>query len=126
MQGVDQADVPRGPLGAEVRLFGEERIQRRGVEARGRGDDRGHHLVADDLVGDRVDRDLADPGVPSEDALDGGGGEVLAVDPQPVVAPAGEVEEPLGVAIAEVAGPVPAVAGGFRGRLAQRPPRPPD
>ena len=46
-----------------------------------------------------------------QDALDGRGGEVLAVDAQPVARPPGEVEEAGVVAVAEVAGPVPAVAG---------------
>ncbi len=45
-----------------------------------------------------------------EDALDGRRGEVLAVDPQPVVVASSEVEEIVLVAVGEVAGPVPAVA----------------
>src|SRR6266511_3604490 len=41
-----------------------------------------------------------------QDPLDGGGGEVLAVDPQPLEVAPGEVEVARVVAVAEVAGPV--------------------
>ncbi len=70
----------------------------------------GHHLVADDRVGHGVDRGQHHVGVALEDLLDRGGGEVLAVDPQPVVVPAPEVEEVVLVPVGEVPGPVPAVA----------------
>ena len=42
--------------------------------------------------------------------FDGPGGEVLAVDAQPLVRPAGEEEPAVGVAVGEIAGPVDAVA----------------
>ena len=48
--------------------------------------------------------------MPLEDALDGCGGEVLPVDPQPVEVPAAEVEEVVLVAVGEIPGPVPPVA----------------
>ena len=70
----------------------------------------GHHdAVADRVVGDGVDGDRPHVGVAGDDRLHRAGGEVLAVDPQPFVRPAGEVEPAVGVAIGEVAGPVGAV-----------------
>src|ERR1700722_13939787 len=47
------------------------------------------------------------------DGLDRAGGEVLRVDAPPVTVPAGEVEEAVGVDVAEVARPVPALAQSF-------------
>ena len=52
--------------------------------------------------------------VPEQDPLDGCGGEVLAVDAEPVAGAAGEVDEAVGVAVGEVAGPVHAVAASAR------------
>ena len=49
-----------------------------------------------------------------EDALDRRRREVLAVDPDPVAGAAREPEEAVGVAVREVAGPVPAVARPLR------------
>src|SRR5205807_6121696 len=46
-----------------------------------------------------------------QEAFDGRSGEVLAVDPQPVVCAAGEVDESLAAAVSEVAGPVDGMAG---------------
>ena len=108
---VRDADEARHPLGREVRLRGEERDEPVGVE---RGAvvqvQRDHHLVAD--LGRRhgVDRGEHDVGVPRDHLLDRRGREVLAVDPQPVGVAPGEVEEAGVVAVAEVAGPVHAVA----------------
>ena len=50
------------------------------------------------------------PGIPADDALDGAGREVLAVDPEPVVVAAREPQPSVVVDVAEVARPVPAVA----------------
>ena len=69
-----------------------------------------HDPVADGIVGHRVHRDRAHVGMTGDDRLDGRGGEVLAVDAQPFVRPAREVEPAVGVAVREVARPVPAVA----------------
>ncbi len=93
----------------EVGLLGQEGGEPGAVEAAGPGHDRGHDLVAHHLVGHGVDGHLADVGVAGQDALDRRGGEVLAVDPQPLEAPAGEVDEAVGVEVGEVAGPVDAV-----------------
>ena len=74
-----------------------------------------HHPVADRIVGHGVDRDRAHVGVAGDDRLDRAGGEVLAVDPQPVVRPAGEEQPAVGVAVGEVARPVGAVAEALAG-----------
>ena len=71
---------------------------------------RDHHLVADVDRRHRVDRGEHDVGMAGEHQLDRRGREVLAVDAQPVASAAGEVEEAVLVAVAEVAGPVHAVA----------------
>ena len=68
------------------------------------------HVVADVGVGHGVDRREGDVGMPGQDPLDRAGGEVLPVDPQPVAVAPGEVEEARVVAVAEVAGPVHALA----------------
>ena len=76
----------------------------------GRELDRGHHAVAGVGVGHAVHRAQEHAREPHQDALDRRAGEVLAVDADPVGAAAREVEEAVVVAVAEVAGPVPAVA----------------
>ena len=108
----------RPPLRAEVGLLVEEPVERVAVEL-GAGDelDRHHHPVADGIVGHGVHREAAHVGVAGDDRLDRRGGEVLAVDAQPLVRPAGEVEPAVGVAVGEVARPVPAVAEARLGRL---------
>ena len=73
--------------------------------------ERHHHLVAGAAVGHRVHGHAVDRLVALQDPLDRCGGEVLAVDPEPVAGPAGEVEDAVLVPVPEVAGPVPAVAG---------------
>ena len=89
----------------------EELVEGGGVEGRAVPQlEADHHPVADRVVGHGVDRDRADVGVAADDRLDRPGREVLAVDPQPVVRPAGEVEPAVGVAVGEVARPVGAVA----------------
>ena len=77
--------------------------------------DRHHDLVAGARrgVGDGVDGGHRQVGMARDDRLDRAGGEVLRVHPQPVSVPAGEVEEPLGIHVAEVARPVPAAAQPF-------------
>ena len=73
--------------------------------------DRDHHPVADrDRRARRTPRADRTSGWRGDDRLDRRGGEVLAVDAQPLVRPAGEVEPAVGVAVGEVARPVPAVA----------------
>ena len=63
-----------------------------GVEVGALTKDEGHHdLVARVGVGDAVDRRQQHIGVTADDGLDRGGRKVLAVDPQPVRRPAGEV-----------------------------------
>ena len=117
---VGQPDVLRGPLGPEVPLVGEEGGERRRVEGWSAGGDLegGHDLVSDVLVGDGEDGGQDDVWMPAEDALDRGGGEVLAVDPDPVVIPPGEVQEPRRVPVGEVAGPVPTIAeSGLHGAI---------
>ena len=101
-------DERREPLRAEVRLLGEEAVEGRGVEARHRRAARvrpspGRHGV----VGHRVDGQGANVGMAADDALDRRGGEVLAVDAQPLVRPSGEVQPTVGVPVGEVTGPVP-------------------
>lgn len=87
-------------------------VERRVVVQHERRDER----VADAFVGDGVHRDAADVGMAQEDAFDRCGREVLAVHAQPVAPAAGVVEEPVGVEVAEVARPVPAVAHPLRRR----------
>ena len=70
----------------------------------------GHDLVPDDGVGHGVDRGQHHVGVALEDALDGSGGEVLPVHPEPVDVTTPEVEEVVLVPVGQIAGPVPAVA----------------
>ena len=110
-QVVGDPDELRRPLGAQVGLAGQEGGEPRRVEV-GAGPEQqgGHHLVAHPGVGHGVDGGQHHVGVAGEDGLDRGGGEVLAVHPEPVVVAAGEVEEVVGVPVAEVTGPVPAVA----------------
>ena len=71
---------------------------------------RRHQLVAHPRVRHGVHRDPADVGVPQQDPLHGGGGEVLAVHPQPVTGAAGVVGEAVGVEVGQVAAPVHPVA----------------
>ena len=103
-------DVARPALGGQVGLLGEERLELGG----GQGGvvlehECGHHLVAHVRVGDGVDSHPVDGREALEDPLDGGGGEVLAVDPHPVRGATGEVDEAVGVLVGEVARPVHAV-----------------
>ena len=105
--------VPRSALGGEERA----EARRRRTSRPARSSMRGHHLVAGDRVGHAVDRDRGDVGMAAEDALDRRGREVLAVDADPVGGAAGEVEDAVVVAVAEVARPVPAVATALGGRL---------
>ena len=72
---------------------------------------RRHHLVARDGVRHAVYGDAGGRAPTVEDALDRAGGEVFSVDPQPVGGPTGEVHPAVGIAVAEVAGPVPPVPG---------------
>ena len=79
---------------------------------------RDHDPIADRVVGHRVHGERAHVGMAADDRLDRCGGEVLTVDAQPLVRPAGEVQPAVGVSVGEVAGPVPAVAeAGLRGFL---------
>src|SRR5258708_19242394 len=52
-----------------------------------------------------------------DDGLHGSGGEILTVDPQPLVGPAGEVQPAVVVAVGEIAGPVAAITEAGAGRL---------
>ena len=70
---------------------------------------RGHDLVAHHRVRYGVDRGQDHIRVTLEDLLHRSRSEVLPIDPQPVVVPAAEVEEVVGVPVGQVAGPVPAV-----------------
>ena len=89
----------------------EELVERRRVEGGAVPQlERDHHPIADRIVGHGVHGDRADVGVAADDRLDRAGREVLAVDPQPLVRPAGEVQPAVGVAVGEVARPVGAVA----------------
>ena len=72
--------------------------------------DRDHHPVADRIVGHGVHRGRAHRRMAQHDPLDRRGGEVLAVDAQPLVRATGEEEPPVGVAVREIAGPVDAAA----------------
>ena len=100
----------RHPLRTEVRLAAEERVEGGRVEGRAVPQlQRRHHAIADRIVGHRVHRDRADVGVAADDRLHRAGREVLAVDPQPVVRPAGEEQPAVGVAVGEVTRPVGAV-----------------
>ena len=77
----------------------------------------GHHLVAGLVVGHAVHGREHDAGRVPQRLLDRAGGEVLAVDADPVGVATGEVEVAVGVLVAEVAGPVPAEARRRRGRV---------
>ena len=70
----------------------------------------GHHLVAGEDVGNPVDRSEEDVGMAGDHRVDRTGGEVLAVDPQPVGGAAREVDPAVGIDVTEVAAPVPAAA----------------
>src|SRR5205823_1587424 len=80
--------------------------------------DGGHDLIARVLVGHAVHRREHDVGVPADGGLDRAGGEVLAVDSEPVRGSTREVEEAILVDVPEVTRPVPAAperrVGGFR------------
>ena len=78
---------------------------------------RHHHLVAGLDVGHAVGHGHHHVGVQADGVGDGAGREVLAVDPDPLGRAAGEVEVAVLVEVAEVAGPVPPVAGGRSGGL---------
>ena len=112
-QRVEDAHVARPGLGGEVRLVGQERLEVCGRQRAAEHQCR-HHLVADRLVGDGVHGRLLDRGVAQQDPLDRRGAEVLAVDAQPVGGAAGEVDEAVGVAVGQVAGPVHAAAHPLR------------
>ncbi len=74
---------------------------------------RGHHLIADRGIGDRIHGGLDNTGVAQQDSLDRGGSQVLAVDPHPVSEPAGEIDVVVLVAIPQVAGVVDAAGHAF-------------
>ena len=96
---------PRSPLGAHVGLGAAELAEGGRVEAgAGLELDRGHHLVARTGVGDGVDGHHQHTGEAVEDPLDRAGGEVLAVHADLVAGAAREVEEPVRVPVAQVAG----------------------
>ena len=99
------------PLGTEVRLPAQELVERRRVE---RGAvpqlERGHHAVADRIVGHRVHGHGPHVGVPGDDRLDRRGGEVLPVDAEPLVGAPREVQPSVGIAVGQVTRPVGAVA----------------
>src|ERR1019366_3248561 len=111
---VGDADEPGRPLGAEVVLVGQELREGDGIEA-GSGDElQGeHHLIAGARVGNGIDSGGDDTGKAGHDAFYGSGGEILPVDAQPVRRPAGGVEKPRLVAVAEVTGPEPTPPGPF-------------
>ena len=116
-QLVGDAHVTRRPLDAEVALSAEELVELLGVESQtGLELQRDHHLVTDIARRHCVDGHEDNAGEAADDALDWRGREVLTVDAQPVVVASGEVEPPVGVEVAEVARPIPAVASpqGFR------------
>ena len=81
---------------------------------------RGHHLVADGGIGDRVDGHLDDVVVAQQDSLDRRGAEVLAVDAHPVAEAACEVDVARLVAVGEVAAVVDAAAPSARPRRPRR------
>src|SRR5260370_8169997 len=67
-------------------------------------------LVAGLFGGHGINRVEDDTRIARDDALDRSGGEVLAVDAQPLVVAAGEVEPAVRVAGAEIARPIPTLA----------------
>ena len=112
-EGGRDPDVAGEPLGAEIGLRREPLGEGVGIEVLPRDRLEGHHdLVARARrgVGDGVDGGHRQVGMARDDRLDRAGGEVLRIDAQPVSRPAGEVEEPVGVDVAEVPRPVPAAA----------------
>src|SRR5260370_20255194 len=112
------AHEARCPLRAQVGLGGEECGAALRFERRARPQlQRGHDAVADVRVGHRVHGRQHHVGPAGEDALDGRGGEVPAVDPQPIVVATGEEEVALLGAIGEVSGPVGPVVDARRGGL---------
>ena len=74
----------RRPLRADVGLRGEERVERVGVEGRRRIRCAAMTQVAGARVGHRIHDDGAHAGEPGDHVLDRTGGEILAVDAQPV------------------------------------------
>src|SRR6185437_12600707 len=99
-------DQPRGLLRAEVGLRAEEGPEGAGVEFAAGDLERRHGLVAGDRVGDSIDGGRGHAWEAAQDLLDRGGREVLRVHAEPVRGAPGEPDEPLLVAVAEVAGPV--------------------
>src|SRR5437588_6139785 len=75
--------------------------------------ERDHDLIADVYGGHGINRGKDNVRMPSEHQLDRRRREVLTIDPEPVAGTAGEVEEALRVPVAEIAGPVDAVAHAF-------------
>ncbi len=108
----DDAHEPRRPLRAEVGLRGEKRrrTRRRRTPRPMRSSIAAITWSPLNAIGHGVHRGGRHAVEARQDALDGRGGEVLAVDAQPVGGATGEPEEPLVVAICQIAAPVPAVA----------------
>src|SRR5665647_3123022 len=107
-------DKPGHPLGPEVGLAGQEPKEPDRIERRsGHQFDSHHHLITGSDIGYRVDRHHHRGRVAGNYPLDGGGREVLTVDPNPVPSPAGEVEPPVVIPVTEVTTPVPTVAYPF-------------
>ena len=103
--------VARPCLRGQICLRGKEFGQIGGCQRLPVGEhQRGHHLVADPVVGDRVHRHLGDRGKPLQHPFDRCGSQVLTVDAQPVRGAAGQIDPPVGVAVGQVPRPVHAVA----------------
>ena len=112
----DRPHVPRSPFGSDVGLRVEPQGEPERIELDAIAEHQPRHdLVARLVVGHAVDRGEHNIGMESDGFLDRTRGEVLTVDADPIGLPAREVEVPVGVDVAEVAGPVPAVAGGLLG-----------
>ena len=98
------AHEARQPLRPEIGLRGEELVELLDVEGVAVVDfDGDHDAIADPFVGYRVHRDRADVRMACDDPFDRRRGEVLAVDAQPLVRSAREVEPAVFVAIREIA-----------------------